>query len=372
MEIKMDRMKHKLDTILSQHANADLFPGQQIVDEEVIIRFDELFGRIKTWSAKFTRKEQQELVALDAQIYEMCGQVNEWCDNHQGLMDVLQDCKGRQLFARGLVARFLCDNIFRSLSVEREPAAKGSDYWLEDEVRGHFEAIEDGIFLALQASLASDGATMSPAISYREYNDWRAITTNLLGKIHTQNTERFAGGTLNTLTSLVDQVLGPWEMEESSGYENLTDILKDAIDFSRDLRYQRPCWSVALPEVPIKTALEDNVDDLGEGSTHNNFDLQRDTQIPPPVPAKDPPRRPPRKITKPLPSQGEEAVTHADVATSTPEHESVEAQNPTLKGGILFFLIPHLYKRGDLGGGQFDDEEKVRQAKEVRWVKNGS
>jgi len=82
-------------------------------------------------------------------------------------------------------------------------------------------------------------------LSPREFNDWRALTAELLLRGKERNETE-----VQTQIRWVEELMEPWALTDLDD-EKLSDILSDAIRLSQLLRLQRSCWSIKFPDVPV-------------------------------------------------------------------------------------------------------------------------
>jgi hypothetical protein len=139
---------------------------------------------------------------------------------------------------------------------------------------------------------------------------------------------------LKHLETFVMELMSPWVApgtgDRCDDFEELSDILKEAVELSHYLRRQRPCWSVRFPRMPIQS-YEEII--LGRTISHvYDTETMRDCQF-------------------------------DDVKTGFGELRKLMAE---------CVLAPGLYKRGRLEGDHFDEESIVKKVEVVVWTKDSS
>jgi len=327
-ENKGDKLERKTDEMQRHLDNKELFLGPQIFDDKIAERFESLLGRIRTWSLKYTHDASTSSGDLPLGDYEeyrqinsLCSeyrQVNSLCSESGGLHAVLIDQKKRRLFARGLVACVITNSIFRTYYTHEHPNSGGQDYWLDEQTRENFSNMENKLYSADRA-----------VVSYREFNDWRALTAELLWRTRK---ERELPADLDTYlqsrVELIEKAMAPWVPPNPGntvdGFEKLSDIFKEAIWLSQILRRQRPCWVVRFPIMPHTTP--EYRAKHGAILTHE-YDprTMKDRQF-----------------------------------------DDFQGNYDDLRKKLVEFVVsPALYKRGTLGGDHFERESIVKKAEVV-------
>lgn len=116
-------------------ANWALADLNQVEDDKIEATFDIIFSeKIITWSKSLDGKEIQ---APTGSLHSLCCKVSPWCETEDSFRaNIQKNNHEKHCFLRGLVARVLCDEIFH-------PA--GKDYWLDEETRTQFQAVENAI-----------------------------------------------------------------------------------------------------------------------------------------------------------------------------------------------------------------------------------
>lgn len=302
------RIKKAADQMQLHLDNKELFLGTQASDADVIGRFETLFGSIKTWSLEFTIEEPDK----HGYVFEghfktsMYRNVAFSCRDLASLHELLKDGRKRRLFARGLVAYVICTTVFLT------SASNGYDYWLDRATSDSFRSLERQFYMK--------------DISYRELNDWRAFTAELLSKAQRScSLEGAAVDDLKTSLNTVRNMMQTWIAPERSEahFDALFDIMRQAVSLSQFFRRQRACWSVRfLRLVPIPN----NGDgDAFEPHKYNHI-YMKDRRL-----------------------------------------DDKEDYEPLGNRIVEFVISPVLYKRGSSNGEHFDYESVVRRAEvEVR------
>lgn len=125
------------------------------------------------------------------------------------------------------------------------------------------------------------------------------------------------------------ELMEPWAApitgDSRDDFENLSDILKEAVEVSNYIRSQRPCWSVRFPRTYIPTAAEI----AAKKTIWHPYDpyTMRDRQF-----------------------------------------DDFKGDWGKLRKYFVEFVVsPGLYKRGSLEGDHFDTESIVKKAEVVVW-----
>ena len=164
-------------------------------------------------------------------------------------------------------------------------------------------------------------------ITYKSFNDWRAYTAELLGKVASIRTEKPAENKQKMIAAAISevmQVVKVWLKSEAAedvqvAEEGLRLIFNDAVEFAQTLRRQRVLWSIRFPSVPG-----------GAEFGPLKFD---------PVLMED-----------------------------LDEEDEVDIE-ALKKCGVDLVVTPVLYKRGTMNGEFFDSEKAISQAKVVVAIK---
>jgi hypothetical protein len=126
------------------------------------------------------------------------------------------------------------------------------------------------------------------------------------------------------------ELMAPWVApamgDTRDGFENLSEILQEAVELSQYIRRQRPCWSVRFPRMPIPT--HEEIAQHKIMRQHYDTARMRDRQF-----------------------------------------DDRKASSDGLSELLVdFVLSPGLYKRGTLEGDQFDRESIVKKVEVVVWL----
>ncbi|KAH6847779.1 hypothetical protein B0I37DRAFT_375815 [Chaetomium sp. MPI-CAGE-AT-0009] len=287
-----DRRERQLD-------DANLFLGMRLASDKAIQdHFSRLFDRISHWSQRYSLEGIPE--CLSEEITAVLRRHFFHSESREEITTILKSTTTRQLFARDLVAQFLCARVFPSFGLEDAPVDVGRDYWLEEEVRGAFSTLETRIY-----NKVSKSATRKDDVTHKEYNEWRAITADLLSRGQPDRLgSSVQDGELRAVIGRIREIFQFWDAGDG-GIESLEEIVIDAIGLSRLLRQQRPRWSVILPGM---SALQ-----LDRAST-----------------------------------------VKFDPATMENRNHVPWSQVDPSDLTVRFFLTPTLYKQGNNGGDHFD------------------
>jgi hypothetical protein len=323
-KLNRSRVERRVDNLQRHIDNTKPLLGPQDSDDTIIVEFKELMRKIRTWSLKFTADVPSPLNIEPSQDeLDIYRQVNTTCRTREGLLAVLHDGKKRRVFASGLVAYVISNSILHSRDSPSPPPRilelrYEQDFWLEGPWRNYVACLEQRLytsglswFTVACIRLHCSGSK----IGYRELNDWRALTVELLTKA--------AGGKVTlpedtrvylALETFVMRLMAPWAASDDT-LRSLSNILKDAIKFSHRLRRQRPCWSVRFPE------------EIAKGNITLFYDP--DTMLDPKI---------------------------DDTKGGLAEVRNLPVQ---------FVVCPQLLKRGTLEGDQFNRESIVKKAEVV-------
>lgn len=165
-------------------------------------------------------------------------------------------------------------------------------------------------------------------VSHREFNDWRALTAELLWRTRKETELPADADTdLQSRVESIEKVLAPWVAlnfgNTVDDFEKLFDIFKEATLLSQILRCQRPYWAVRFPIMPY-TAPED-ITKHGVTTHLYNSKTMKDRQF-----------------------------------------DDFQGNHDDLRQKIVAFVVsPALYKRGTLGGEHFEIESIVKKAEVV-------
>lgn len=326
-KLNRSRVERRVDNLQRHIDNTKPLLGPQDSDDTIIVEFEELMRKIRTWSLKFTADVPSPLNIKPSQDeLDIYRQVNTTCKTREGLLAVLHDGKKRRGFASGLVAYVISNSILRSWDSPSPPRRilepkYDQDFWLEEPWRHKVSRLEQRLhpsglswFALACIRLHYSGSK----IGDRELNDWRALTVELLtkasgGKATLPEDTRVY---LKLLETFVMRLMAPWAPRAAFDDipRNLSNILKDAVKFSHRLRRQRPCWSVRFPE------------EIAKG---NIIFYDPDTMLDP---------------------------KFDDTRGGLAEMRTLPVE---------FVLCPQLLKRGTLEGDQFDRESIVKKAEVV-------
>lgn len=89
-------------------------------------------------------------------------------------------------------------------------------------------------------------------MSYRDLNDWRAFTTELLSRLEDPKQSKHTEESVQRQYSEIIEVLGPWAPQHTKRelMDSLGPIVASTIHFSQLLRRQRAYWYVCYPAHP--------------------------------------------------------------------------------------------------------------------------
>ncbi|OCL06986.1 hypothetical protein AOQ84DRAFT_378104 [Glonium stellatum] len=314
LESQRDEFERRCDEMQRDLDNKELFLGPQVSDDKITERFESLLGSIKTWSLKFTSDARSN--DLSPVNFEKYLQVNCPCWGLEGLDEVPKDQKKRRLFARGLAACII-SNIFLTHHPRENSSLGGQEYWLDKETRDQFRIIENKLYSAGR-----------DVVSYRELNDWRALTAELLSRTCKEGELSADADTdLQSWAELIEKVMEPWAASNpdnaTDGFEKLSDIFKKAVLLSQLIRRQRPCWSVRCPIMPyasLNAVVESRII--------------------------------PRKY-------------NPEIMSDRRLDDFLGGYDDMHEKTVEFVVSPALYKRGSLGGEHFEMESVVRKAEVV-------
>ncbi|KAJ4993515.1 hypothetical protein SVAN01_01063 [Stagonosporopsis vannaccii] len=236
MEDLVDQMQSTLD-------NKDSFLGTQINDEDLQRRFNTLMIEIKTWSGRFNDGTTSPF-RLDRLSEYQC--VLPRCVDLRHLDKITADKKRKRLFVRGWAAYIMCTRLFRDLE-STSARDLGGDVWLEKALAGDFKNLEDRFW-----------RTDRKIIPHKTFNDWRALTAELLIKALDNTNEELniqvqaaITGALSEVMELVETWHAPVPGTDPKVDEDkLRGTFVRAVQLARDLRRQRALWSVRFPSRP--------------------------------------------------------------------------------------------------------------------------
>ncbi|KAE8449888.1 hypothetical protein EG329_007365 [Mollisiaceae sp. DMI_Dod_QoI] len=295
--------------------NTEHLLGPQASDDNIIERFEVLIGSIRTWSLKFsTNPTASQCIKLSQEELDIYHQVSPKFKTREELLAILQEEKSRRLLAKGLVAYVISSTIFRCQNSLNPPFkilqskdCEEIDLWLEKPFRKCVSELESDLY--------NQGKT-----GLRELNTWRALTVELLTRSRDDNATlpEDTSDYLTQLKAVITDLMAPLVAPGWDGFEDLLDILKEAVELSNFFRHQLPCWSVRFHPMPISTTKE----------------IARD------------------KIMRYDPNTME-------------SHQFDDDKNLLAELEVKFIVSPGLYKRGTLEGDQFETESIVRKRKVV-------
>ncbi|GAB1312152.1 hypothetical protein MFIFM68171_02362 [Madurella fahalii] len=288
--------------------NADLFLGMGMSqDEKIKEEFDVLFRRVRTWAARFSKDEPNLRNApedakvcpnpTDKLLQELFNRFGRSYDKLE-FMSIMKNTNHRRALANDLVVQRLCNTVFRNFGIGEHPGERGEDYWLEEDARKQLQDIERTIY-----------NQVGKTVTHREYNDWRAITTNLLAKVQGESPEPTVPPNLQKDIDIINNILRPWENPDQNADE-LKSIVQNAIEFSQRMRCQRPRWSVVVSAPPPVLYFNPATMEIGK-----------------------------------------------DAEKQMPDNANCLE--------VKFFIKPALYKRGNMGGEKFEDGDEVVKKAEV-------
>ncbi|KAL9085635.1 MAG: hypothetical protein Q9165_007536 [Trypethelium subeluteriae] len=215
--------------------NKEFSLGRQATDADLQSDFESILNGIRTWATNFDEKGTAELKQDRLQEY-LRVTPNQ---TPETLRSILQEKKKRRLFIRGWAASVMCACLIRSLPrLSYHPEPGSFDRWLDKKSSALFGDLELRLLFAARNT-----------ISDRAFNDWRALTADLLARSSRSADEAIraaADGAVREVMALVE----PWAPHSRQGEirDLLGGIFDDAIRFSRALRTQRASWYVRWPQ----------------------------------------------------------------------------------------------------------------------------
>lgn len=151
VKLSADRMQLALD-------NKDVFFGVQLSDENILSRFQHLFGQIKTWSTALSGTSPPE-VHVD-KVQGLLQSIVPGSSTEFIINKTFASPKKRRQALRGCVAQILCHSVFRA--TDRDFQSASCDVWLPaDRVCHAFADLEDCLAYTgkLRLSIFRSGST---------------------------------------------------------------------------------------------------------------------------------------------------------------------------------------------------------------------
>ncbi|KAJ4985397.1 hypothetical protein SVAN01_09152, partial [Stagonosporopsis vannaccii] len=332
LQIELDKSKdtvahhtRSIRHMISMANNRDSFLGEQASDEEILVTFEKLMSDIKFWSTRFNSNKK----APSRNRYGVVSRNNDYpfrtenlskyrrvapayleLHHLSGMVDARKKKRG---FVRGWVAYVMCTKLFRSLSLP-PVGDSGEDVWLEKVVSDNFRCLENRLWYSDRE-----------AVSYSSFNDWRALTAELLSTALRAPGEGFAGEAAASVRAAISEVMNLVESWHKTGEAadleadevQLYRIFENAVQFAKTLRRQRALWSVRFPAQTEESGFVQTL----------RFD-----------------------------SKSMEDYYNED------DGENREISEQCY---VELIMTPALYKRGTTSGGFFDKEDAIRRAEVV-------
>lgn len=249
--VSADRMQHTMD-------NKELFLGGQALDDEVQGKFQSLLSQIRTWSSKFSSGPALTAEGVGEKTADEFETVAPDCFRQNS--DFWKSGRKLRMLIRGWVTFVITESIFRARSGKPAENNNALDRWMGENVQNAVAIIEDklvfaGTFSDTHLDIAANCVADKSKISLRSFNDWRALTVELvsrldLGSVASQERDAY----VDDLAQNIMRVLSSFAPDDAK--EEITlgliQILNASIEFSRFLRRQRAAWWV-VGALPAKT-----------------------------------------------------------------------------------------------------------------------
>lgn len=280
----VERTLQSANQMQSTMDNRELFLGEQANDDVVMATFGQLMGDIKTWSTRFNAGDANAFDEKKIQDYQ---RVAPHYTKVSQLEYVCAQKRQKRLFVRGWTAYVMCTKLFRSPDLS-SAGNFGEDAWIGEKLAYNFGHLEDelwltGQLLLLPLRLRSNSKIDRSVVSYKSFNDWRALTAELLGKISSVYDDDTAEKTRALVWDAVfevTKVVKPWHKTGSSedfkvDEDKLHHIFEGAVQFARLLRRQRALWGLRFPTVTSSGTLMFNPTCMENERDEDEVDLER-------------------------------------------------------------------------------------------------
>lgn len=251
--VSADRMQHTMD-------NKELFLGGQALDDEVQGKFQSLLSQIRTWSSKFGSGAALTAESVGEKTAEEFETVAPDCFRPNS--DFWTSGRKLRMLIRGWVTFVITECIFRARSGKPVENNNALDRWMGQKVQNAVATIEDklvfaGTFSASHLDITAYRVADKSKISLRSFNDWRALTVELisrldLGSVASQEGDAYVSELAQNIMRVLSS-FAPDDVKEEIRL-GLMQVLNASIEFSRFLRRQRAAWWVvgALPAKAVE------------------------------------------------------------------------------------------------------------------------
>ncbi|KAH8690416.1 hypothetical protein GQ44DRAFT_765478 [Phaeosphaeriaceae sp. PMI808] len=238
----VNRTKRSANQMQTTMDNKELFLGVQAHDDDIHTKFGSIVSSIKTLSSHFSAGSSHAFHEGMLREYQM---VAPRISNISDLENLISNKRRKRLFARGWAAYIMSVKLFRTFDPVN--GELGEDVWLHHNLAENLADLEVEFWY-----------TDRKAISYREFNDWRAFTAELLSKALVNEPHKAEEQMRKSVEKAVRDVMDiitPWcdasDPEVLQTYEvDFNKLFTSAAHLAHSLRRQRALWSIRFPSFP--------------------------------------------------------------------------------------------------------------------------